>query len=72
VLARCHYLHQLPHEDVQVAGAIYRACRRAGETVRRANDCLIAAIAIRHDLPLLHRDRDFDAIARHTRLRIVE
>lgn len=56
--------------DYEAAGALYRACRRGGETVRRLIDCLIAAIAIRADLPLLHADADFDVLARHTPLRI--
>jgi predicted nucleic acid-binding protein len=46
------------------AARIYGACRAAGVTVRSTIDCLIARIAIEHDLPLLHDDRDFDAIAR--------
>jgi hypothetical protein len=33
-------------------------------------DCLIAAVAIRHDAELLHLDADFPAIARHTPLRL--
>ena len=49
--------------------ALYRACRRQGETVRRTFDCLIAAVAIGADLPILHRDSDFDALERHTDLR---
>jgi predicted nucleic acid-binding protein len=32
-------------------------------------DCLIAACAIRHDLEVLHRDRDFDALATISPLR---
>lgn len=43
---------------------LYRASRRAGLTVRSGVDCLIAACAIRHNLAVLHRDRDFDALAR--------
>lgn len=43
---------------------------RAGEPVRSGMDCLIAAVAIRDDATLLHADRDFDVIARHTELRI--
>ena len=45
-------------------------CRREGETVRKLMDCLIAAIAIRAGVPILHNDADFDALARHTELRI--
>ncbi|MGZ5294241.1 MAG: PIN domain-containing protein [Actinomycetota bacterium] len=33
-------------------------------------DCLIAAVAIREGATVLHADRDFDVIARHTDLRI--
>jgi len=46
------------------AAALYVRCRAAGLTIRSPNDCLIAAIAIEFDLPLLQRDRDFTFIAR--------
>ena len=45
------------------AVALYRAARRAGRTVRSSIDCLIAACAVRHDLTVLHLDRDFPALA---------
>lgn len=61
----------MPLIDSDAAAAIHRACRRAGETVRNLIDCQVAATAIRLESPLLHRDRDFDVIARHTRLRTV-
>lgn len=48
---------------------VYRSARRGGITVRSSVDCLIAACAIRHDLEVLHRDRDFAAIAEVTALR---
>jgi predicted nucleic acid-binding protein len=57
-------------EDGERAAAIHRACRARGHTVRDIVDCLIAAVAIRNDAVVLHRDRDFDVIARHTELRI--
>ena len=43
---------------------LYRRARRAGLTVRSGVDCLIAACAIRHDLEVLHCDRDFASLAR--------
>ena len=43
---------------------LYRSARRTGLTVRSAVDCLIAACALRHRLTVLHRNRDFDSIAR--------
>ena len=48
---------------------LYRSGRRLGLTIRSSVDCLIAACAIRHQLELLHHDRDFDAIARVSPLR---
>jgi predicted nucleic acid-binding protein len=51
------------------AVALYRTARRAGVTVRSSVDCLIAACALRHDLEVVHRDRDFPALARVSALR---
>ena len=56
--------------DYETAAALYRHCRRQGETVRKLIDCLIAAVAIRADVPVLQADADFDALARHTTLRL--
>ena len=56
--------------DYDEAAALYRVCRRKGETVRRLIDCLIAAVAIRVDAALLHSDADFNALARHTELNV--
>ncbi len=58
--------------DYDAAAALYRRCRRQGETVRKLIDCLIAAVAIRASIPILHNDADFDVLARHTELRIYE
>jgi len=51
------------------AVALYRAARRSGRTVRSSVDCLIAACALRHDLEVLHRDRDYAALAAVSPLR---
>ncbi len=42
---------------------LYRRARRAGRTLRSSVDCLIATCALRHDLELIHRDRDYGSIA---------
>jgi len=62
----------LPTEatDYEEAAALYRVCRRNGETVRKMIDCLIVSVAIRADTSVLHDDADFDVLARHTPLRI--
>ena len=61
-----------PRLDWLDGATIYRDLRQRGVTVRSPVDALIAAVAIRLDLPVLHRDRDFGAIAGHTPLRVVE
>jgi predicted nucleic acid-binding protein len=48
---------------------LYRRARRSGLTVRSGVDCLIAACAIRHDLEVLHDDRDYPALARISTLK---
>lgn len=56
--------------DYEEAAALYRVCRRRGETVRKMIDCLIAGVAIRAEMPVLHDDSDFGVLARHTPLRV--
>ena len=53
----------LRSEVFQEAAQLYRLARRAGVTVRSGVDCLIATCALRHDLPVLHDDRDFTLLA---------
>ena len=60
-----------PRLDWLDAATIYRQLRRRGATLRSQTDALIAAVAIRLDVPVLHRDRDFETIARYTPLRLV-
>lgn len=48
-----------PYRTYVNAASLYVRCRTAGLTIRSANDCLIAQIAIDHDVTLLHHDRDF-------------
>lgn len=52
------------------AAELYRAARRAGITVRSGVDCLIATCALRHQLTVAHRDRDFDQLARVSSLAV--
>lgn len=54
----------------EAAADLYRTCRRGGTTIRRMTDCLIALAAIEAGVPVLHADRDFDALAAHTDLEI--
>ncbi len=49
----------------------FRALRRAGVTIRKTIDTIIATWCIESRCALLHNDRDFDAFVKHVGLRIV-
>lgn len=63
-------LLEVTSEDWASSALLYRMCRVNGATVRSMVDCLIAAVAVRHDVPVLANDRDFVALAAHTPLRL--
>jgi predicted nucleic acid-binding protein len=69
LLARASTLPTEPM-DYDAAAALYRTCRQRGHTVRKLIDCLIAAVAIRGNIPVLHGDADFDVLAQHTPLQV--
>ena len=60
----------MQRSDWLLSARIYRTCRDAGLTIRSTMDCLIAAHAIRLNVPVLVIDRDFEAIASCTPLRL--
>jgi predicted nucleic acid-binding protein len=59
-------------DDFVLAAELYRSARRAGVTIRKTLDCLIAAPCVRTGAPLLHADADFDRLASCTSLRLLE
>jgi predicted nucleic acid-binding protein len=61
-----------PISSFEKAARIYFDCRRKGLTIRSTIDCIVAQIAIEHDLFLLHNDSDFDAIAKLVPLKIYQ
>jgi predicted nucleic acid-binding protein len=72
LLLRGDYLPMDDPDDFEMGANLYRQCRTHGETPRKMTDCLIAAVAIRAGLPVLHRDGDFTVLARHTSLTTIE
>ena len=59
-------------ETVYVRAAdIYRKLRKSGITIRKTNDCIIAATALEHHCQLLHNDKDFLPIAEHFSLKTI-
>lgn len=49
----------MPYSAYLSSAEIYRGLRRKGITIRKSVDCMIAAVAIENDIPLLHNDKDF-------------
>ena len=54
------------------AAQIYRTLRRHGITIRKSVDCMIAAVALEHNIPLLHNDRAFDPIEKFCGLKVAK
>lgn len=71
LLARFVPLPASSPADHELAASLYRRARRRGTTVRSLPDCLIAAMAVRVDAPLLARGGDFDVLARVCDLQLV-
>lgn len=70
LLARCRLLPCDSAIDFDGATRVYRACRRQGVTPRGLLDCLIAAVALRHDVAVLAHDADVARIATVMPLRL--
>jgi predicted nucleic acid-binding protein len=62
-LADQDYL-EMEEEGWANAARLYFDLRRKGLTVRSVIDCCIAEIALRHEMTLVHNDRDFATIAK--------
>ncbi len=71
LLARGVALPTLSPGDHEYAASLYRAARRSGETVRSMIDCLVTAVAVRLDAPVLAQDRDFEVLRQVCPLRLV-
>jgi predicted nucleic acid-binding protein len=56
-------------EVTNIAIEIFRSLRKKGITIRKSNDCLIAAYAVLGDLYLLYKDRDFSEMTKGIKLK---
>jgi predicted nucleic acid-binding protein len=54
------------------AARIFKECRNNGKTIRSTIDCIIAAICLENDLPVLHKDRDYDVIRECVGLKVLK
>lgn len=71
ILLSYNFVMEDPVPDAIGASNLYRSLKKKGVTIRKSLDCLIAYAAIKNGLPLLHRDRAFNIIAKHTKLKII-
>ena len=71
ILLSFPFLETIPIDFAIGAADLYRKLRKKGTTIRKSNDCLIACHGIYYMIPVLHRDRDFSLIEKHTKLKTV-
>ena len=60
------------HETYLIAAEIHRKAKKHGCALRGSMDCLIAACAITHNARLLQSDKDYSAIVKFSKLKLVE
>jgi hypothetical protein len=65
LLESCEFRPMVGKEVAIEAAGNYRLLRKRGITVRKTIDVLIGTFCIVNRLPLLHADRDFDALEEH-------
>jgi predicted nucleic acid-binding protein len=70
LLTSLKYL-ETPYDTYVHAANIYRKLRLKGITIRKTIDCIIAAVALKNNMQLLHLDRDFNEIEKHCHLKVV-
>jgi predicted nucleic acid-binding protein len=63
---------EMTQETFILSANIYRKLRMRGFTIRKTIDCMIAAVALENNIPLLHHDRDFDPIERYCQLEVIK
>lgn len=70
-LARFEAVPSSSPADHELAGSLYRRARTSGRTIRSLVDCIVAAAALRLDVPVLAQDRDYDVLAGVSDLRVL-
>ncbi len=65
LLESCEFRPMVGKTVAMEAAGNYRLLRKRGITIRKTIDVLIGTFCIVNRLPLLHADRDFDALEDH-------
>jgi len=59
-------------DDYILGANLYRKAKTKGFTIRSSIDCLISALAIRNNIPILEKDNDYKVIARFSDLKLIQ
>ena len=70
IMDSLEYRDLVGREIAVAASQNYRVLRKAGITVRKTIDVLIATFCIKNDLQLIHNDKDFDAMEEKLGLKV--
>ncbi len=70
IMDSLEYRDLVGREIAVAASQNYRVLRKAGITVRKTIDVLIATFCIKNDLELIHNDKDFDAMEEKLGLKV--
>ncbi|MDR2897313.1 MAG: PIN domain nuclease [Spirochaetaceae bacterium] len=71
IMESLEYYDFLGKEMALRAAQNFRLLRKKGITIRKTIDVFIASFCIKYRFPLLHNDRDFDAMEQHLGLMVV-
>lgn len=71
LMRTCQRAEPIYPETYEHAADLFRRCRAAGRSVRGTVDCLIAAVALEHDVEVLAHDRDFKTLGDICHLRLI-
>lgn len=69
ILFEMNFLMLDPYFVSEEAAKLYRELRRKGVKINKPDDCIIGFYALHFDRVLVHTDKDFDKISKHTKLR---
>jgi len=70
-LSSFRVLHPASEDTYVQAARLYRTGRKRGVAIRSLVDCLIAAIAMESGAAVLHKNRDYESMARYVPLNTV-
>ena len=72
LLSNFQFMEMLGQELAIKSAENYRFLRKKGVTVRKTIDVIIGTFCIHYNISLLHDDQDFDPLAKHLKLKVIQ